>query len=503
MHKLQKMWTGFTSGSHFKFFPLFFLLLLFCNHGVLFYPPQWDEILGLHNQALFLAGHNFSFSQLWAPGQHSFEGSNVYQYGVLPVLHAIWYTFFSPKTVHLLGHLLNMICMAGAAAFLSSILRNRNVSAGCAFGWGIAALTEPLLYSQTLSLGQEPPLILATVAVLWLAQRERWRAMMILAFLAVFLKTSAAVLTFALFLWLLLRLSADRTQWKTLRIPLAGLFVIVLFQLFLLQHNVNIAGGGIHTSGAAAADGSRSLPIYFLRKAWFHAELYFPVLSLIFCAGGAAWGIRTVRQRKMDWFCAVLFLVCAGYAGAYLIARTALPRYMAVAVIPAILLLALNWNPRPCLLIPVIAFFCIAPVFYRPLSFGVRCSGEYLERNAEHVNQTRANMELCRFLEENGQGVPVVAPWPIVQMLTMPELGYVTKPLPQVYSGRVPFYAPVRKLTQPYDSMPEGTLFVYQENDFEKTGMSNPPLNPPAKNETLFQAGGIRGFTLVYRRLKR
>lgn len=503
MLRLQKMWTGLASGSHFKFFPLFFLLLLFCHSGILFNPPQWDEILGLHNQALFLAGHHFSFTQLWAPGQHSFEGSNVYQYGILPVLYAAWYTLFSPKTVHLLGHLLNMACMAGAATFLASILRYRNVSAGCAFGWGIAALTEPLLYGQTLSLGQEPPLILAAVAVLWLAQRERWRSMLVLAFLAVFLKTSAAVLTFALFLWLLLRLLADRTQWKTLRMPTAGLFAIFLLQLFLLQHNVNIAEGGIHTSGAAAADGSRSLPLYFLRKGWFHAELYFPVLSLISCAGYIAWGIRAARQHKTDWFSAALFLVCAGYAGAYLIARTALPRYMAVAVIPALLLLALNWNARPRHLLPVILFFCIAPVFYRPLSFGVRCSGEYLERNAEHISQTRANQELCRFLEENGQHVPVVAPWPIVQMLTMPELGYVTKPLPQVYSGRVPFYAPVKKLTQPYDSMPEETLFVYQENDFEKTGMSNPPLNPPAANETLFQAKGIRGFTLVYRRLKR
>lgn len=500
MQWLLKMRTGFVSGSHFKFFPVFFLLILVCNTHLFFNPPQWDEILGLHNQALFLAKHHFSFSELRAPGQHSFEGSNVYPYGVLPILYAVWYSLFSPETVHLLGHLLNMACMAGAATFLMSILRNRGFPAGCAFGWGIAALVEPLLYGQTLSLGQEPPLILAAVAALWLAERQRWKALLVVAFLAVFLKTSAAVLTLALFSGLLLRVLCDRSQWKTLRAPVIGLFLIFLFQLLLLQHNVNMTAGGVHTSGTAAADGSRALPLYLLRKAWFHAELYFPVAGLIFGAGCIAWGVRMIRERKIDRFAAAVFLVCAGYAGAYLIARTALPRYMAVAVMPMILLLALNWKARSVPLILIIGF-CIAPVFYKDLPFGIRCSGEYLERSAEHVNQTRANRELCRFLEANCSDVPVVAPWPIVQMLTMPELGYVKKPLANVYSGRVPDYAPVRKLTLPYDSMPKETVFVYQENDFENTGMSNPPLNPPEAHETLFQAKGIPGFTLAYRRI--
>ena len=48
--------------------------------------------------------------------------------------------------------------------------------------------------------------------------------------------------------------------------------------------------------------------------------------------------------------------------------------------------------------------------------------------------------------------------------------------------------------------MPPDTLFVYQENDFEKYGMSNPSLRPPPENETLFRARGIAGFTLVYKK---
>ena len=55
-------------------FLLFFIVLLLLNLSWVWNPPHWDEILGLHNQAVFLAKHHFSFAELWAEGQHSFEG---------------------------------------------------------------------------------------------------------------------------------------------------------------------------------------------------------------------------------------------------------------------------------------------------------------------------------------------------------------------------------------------------------------------------------------------
>ena len=180
------MRTGLASGSHFKFFPLFFLLILLCNIHLIYNPPHWDEIIGLHNQALFLAKHNFSFAELHAPGQHSFEGSNVYPYSILPILHAVWYSLFPPKTVHLLGHLLNFACMAGTATLLTSVLRSRGVSALCAAGWGIAFLLEPLTYGQTIALGLEPALTFGVMLALWFADRERWNCAMAAAFLTVF-----------------------------------------------------------------------------------------------------------------------------------------------------------------------------------------------------------------------------------------------------------------------------------------------------------------------------
>ena len=77
--------------SPFRVFLSFFLLLLLFNAGWWFNPQHWDEILGLHNQAVFLAKHHFSFSELWRPEQHSFEGSDVYRFGILPLLYAVLY----------------------------------------------------------------------------------------------------------------------------------------------------------------------------------------------------------------------------------------------------------------------------------------------------------------------------------------------------------------------------------------------------------------------------
>ena len=136
----------FLAGAGFPgAFCCFFFLLLLLNLSYLWNPPHWDEIIGLHNQALFLAKHHFSFAELWAPEQHSFEGANVYRFGLLPVMYGILYSLFSPQTVHLIGHIFNIACIAGAGTILFQILKRNSFSPPLALLWTLAAFSEPVI----------------------------------------------------------------------------------------------------------------------------------------------------------------------------------------------------------------------------------------------------------------------------------------------------------------------------------------------------------------------
>lgn len=495
----------FLAGAGFPgAFCCFFFLLLLLNLSYLWNPPHWDEIIGLHNQALFLAKHHFSFAELWAPEQHSFEGSNVYRFGLLPVMYGILYSLFSPQTVHLIGHIFNIACIAGAGTILFQILKRNSFSPPLALLWTLAAFSEPVISGRIAALGQECALIFCIMLALWFGFRKRWFLALGIVFFAGFIKASAVVLSLAFLLALLIRILWCRKEWRSLLLPLVGGVICFLIQFWMLQHNVDISAGGVHSPGTPVRDGGGSLLFFLLRKFYFHYELYFPVLYSIILLGGILFCVNWFRRRDFQseerMFQLFVLLTVLGYFGAYLVAKIALPRYMAAASIPASLLLAQNlgrFRRAGAFLLIFAGLF--GPIFYQELPFGIRRSGEYLERSREYLRDIDSNRYLCTFLEEY-RDFPIVVSWPLAQMLTMPEMGYVKKPFPQVYSGRVPFYAPVRKLEKTADEMPADTIYVYHENDFENTEMSGPSLLPDRDDIALFRDTTLGGLVIVYRR---
>lgn len=496
----------FCSGlSFFSAFLVFLTLLLLRNGAYLFYPPHWDEIIGVHNQALFLLRHHFDFSALWTSAQHTFEGSNVYPFSLLPVFYACLYAFLPPEWVHFCGHLLNNACIAGAAACFFRILRGKYAASGVsAFLWTLALLAEPLLGGRSAALDLEAPMVCALAVSILLISEERFFPALALLLFSGFLKPSGAVTALAFLLISAFLLLKDRHAWKK-HLPEVLCAAVCFMILFLMtQHHVPLASSGIHSvsPSGAARDGGNSVLLFLCRKLLYHYELYFPVLLSVLAAGVllCLQHLRFSGKEDDRAFRIFLLLSAGGYLLAYLIARTALPRYLSAAVFPAYLLFASNWKWKPkTAALLLIAAGSVAPYFYKPLPFGIRRSGEYLERSRAFLRDIEANRRLCRFLEGFREH-PIVVPWPIVQMLTIPEMGYVKEPFPKVYSSLVPFYAPVRKLDVPLDRMPDDTVFVYQENDWETTGRSNPSLRPGIDTLCIWKDSTLGGLTLVYRR---
>lgn len=497
----------FCSGlSFFPSFLFFFAILLLRNSTILFYPPHWDEIIGVHNQALFLLKHDFNFLELWTTVQHSFEGSNTYPLSVIPVFYACLYAILPPEWVHFTGHLLNQACIAGSAACFFLILREKfEISGGASILWTLAFLAEPLLAGRSAALDLDAPLICALSVFFLLISKEKILPALAVLLFSGFVKPSSAVTSLAFLLTALFVLGQNRREWKRHLPAVLGAGVCFLILFLMTQHHVPLAAAsGIHTASQTgiARDGGNSVFLFLCRKLIFHYELYFPVLLTVLFTGSLLSLIRIFRERKKEElrFQLLLLLTAGGYVLAYLIAKTALPRYLSTAVFPAYLLLASNWKwKRKSAAFLLILIGMTAPLFYKQLPFGIRRSGEYLERSRAFLYDIEANRRLCRFLETY-RGHPIVAPWPIVQMLTMPEMGYVKSPFPKVYSGLVPFYAPVKKLDRPLGEMPDDTIFVYQENDWETTGRSNPCLRPGRDTIAIWKDSTLGGLTLVYRR---
>jgi hypothetical protein len=118
-------------------------------------------------------------------------------------------------------------------------------------------------------------------------------------------------------------------------------------------------------------------------------------------------------------------------------------------------------------------------------------SGEYLERSREYLEDLWANQAACKLLETQYFDCPVVAKWPFVQMLTVPEMGYVTKALPNVYCACMPIkYAKVN-VYYPDMRMPDNTLYIYSYNTFETWKAFGPSLFPSKES----------GCRIIYRNM--
>ena len=274
--------------------------------------------------------------------------------------YGVLYRFLPPQTVHLIGHLFNMACIAGAGTILFQILKRSGVSPKISLLWTFAAFSEPVISGRIAALGQECALVFCTMAVLWFAFRRNWYGTLGVLVLAGFVKPSAVILSLAFLLYLGSRMVFDRSRRGTLFLPLALGIACFLLHYWMLQHNVDVSGGGVHAPGMPVRDGRGSLALFLLRKFYYHYGLYFPVLFSVILFGTAVFFRNLLSDRRHPaegaaatgegaaeengkkigegiaenstekrFFALFVLLIVFGFVGAYLIAKIALPRYLA------------------------------------------------------------------------------------------------------------------------------------------------------------------------------
>jgi hypothetical protein len=485
---------------------LVFCVLLVWNCRYLNNPPYWDDILGLHNQAVWLAKNNFNVIKLWQPGQDFWQGgSNIYRFGMMPYLYGLLYTVFSPAYVHVAGHLFNMACLAVAFALFFSVLRQIAGSAVLALLWCIAAVCEPVMAGRTAALGQECPLVMLVAFVIYFVFNKRYWHALLFVMIAMLVKMTAVIPALALSVWFLTRrlLPEDLFENKDLPEKINALTIVTAF--YALGSFIMLT---IFEVDYTFDDWSLSLGQKLFDKLPLLVPLQFLVLVGIAVTGCWCFFTKLFKHKKIteqDWFSVFVLIMTGGFWVSFLMYPGILPRYTAMIVFPMMLLLAINLPKKvsiaAVLLLVVGGMFLNTGYLMRKLPGAHSCSGEYLERSREYLADLKQNQKVCKFLEKRACTYPILAKWPFVQMLTMPEMGYVEKPLPSVYdAGKIHAKYTKARVFPGKDKMPAQTLYVFVANSFEFWPKFGIPLMPKNGDKIIYSDNTLGGFILIYQR---
>lgn len=490
---------------------LSFLFIVILNSACLNNPPYWDDILGLHNQAVWLAKNNFDILGLWQSGDYLSGGSNIYRFGVIPYFYAVLYSLFSPVIVHIIGHLFNMSCIAAAFGISYSLLRKFEVNNYLALLWCTAVLCEPVMAGRTAALGQECPLICATLASIYFIFNKKYCLGVLLIFAAMLCKMTAGILVTAFVVWLVLSIFIDKEKPpKSLKRYYPYLIAGILLMLVFLFDTFSAKGELLRFND------NTFMRFFFILKHHFSKLLIVQFAALCMMVLLTICGIIVlIKNRKLSElpekysFSLFLLILCGGFWASYGLCALPLPRYSAFIVFPMYIFIAVNTQLEKkhlsiifMLILLIFGIINLNGAFYPQLRIWQLRSGDNLERSREFIDDLWANQGACRFLEEHGFNRPVVAKWPYVQMLTIPEMGYVTKALPNVYGACFPIkYADV-KVYPPGTKMPDDALYIFVDNSFAVWKQFGPSLLPPQNCKVIF-ANQVRGGRLIIYENKR
>ena len=403
--------------SPFFQFAALFLLLLFFNFDSLTAPPFWDDIIGLHTQSVWLARNQFDLQGLISAPRS--PGSPLYNlFSPMAYIYAAAYRFTTPEATRLLAHMLNIASIAGCGVLLWRMAGKTSVFLKilCLAG----ALSCPLTVSACAGMGQESLLAFLIFLSLFLKFKRCAAGAWSVSVISWFFKLTGALLTLAyLCEKLFLCVRQKKVKLKNLAFCL---FVAVAAIGYYLWH---FSGQQTHFKWKIEDVFSLICNAYWSLLPLFAAALLLNRKRIWSCRlrGGAAF---------------VLLFWCANFFSS----MAALPRYGTVIVFPVFYLLGAGLRrislKSGCCIAGIVLVFHLCNLYgtFLPAPRPVELhDGSFMERSREFTIMRSQDAEFCRLLEREKGDRPLVCTWPMLQMLTVPEFGYVASPLKNVYAG--------------------------------------------------------------------
>jgi hypothetical protein len=432
---------------------LAFFAALFATHAnSLFDPPYWDALSGAFTQAHWQATHSFSPFYLLADTPNFNDGGAcVYPFSVYPMIVGAFERFgVGVAATFCVMHLVSLAAGAGMLAATYRLAR-RACGGGLALLATIAVATLPLFRAVVSQMNMDVLLGACTVLAFLAIEERRCRAAVSWSACALLVKPTGIIVVVALFGMLLLRrlrpgwfeTSALERQTLTRSLAaLAGLFVLFCAELATIAHFGKSPPGVSFLGGAVP---------FLAKRLWTLPEFGLALLAL---ALALPFVVRRVRRRQAATIEIDGLVFAVAFVGFYCQYENVLPRYFAQAfpiVLVALVATASGVLSRGVVAGALVLFAAFGllnahgrfhpmkladwsvPGDPRPL---VTNDGWLLERSLEYRDDLDLNRSIaaaCEALRDN----TIVAGWPILQLLGLPRLGYVTS-APRLASAETP-----------------------------------------------------------------
>lgn len=486
-------------------------------------PPYWDAVFGIWFEAHFLEETDFDYRRLRYEEKHGTRGGAYsYMTSIVPTALAVAFRLVPDSRVVITGyHWFNFACAAATIATVWLVLRSRAGPVGATLV-ALALVTTPVFSAQVDMASMELPLTLSALGAGLLAAGRRWRGAAIACLVTFAIKTTGLLVAVAAAGLAVLDLATARRgsrQWRRALAGLAALTLVIGVALLVVRW------GG-------------TLPFHLDPKnrpdiaGLVAALVWFPDLVVYFGLVFAAWAIlaaasfarvaqrsrpgnirRTVRlwlRLEPQVLFGVLFVPLVILSTTRLVL---IPRYV-IVTLPFVALMAgrLLYRPKPSrvgghlILALVIGanllnqdgsyYPSIAGAFGRPYAR----TGAMLERSREYFADHAANTAALERLAQIGDE-PILAGHPFVYALSVPRLGYVSRPLHgftlNEFSDSWPFFADIA--TTPIDSLPAEPVIVKVDNSYYHQSIRLAIPDPEPGDEILF-ADGLEPPLVVFRK---
>jgi hypothetical protein len=454
-----------------KLFSVLFGCLLVTNLPYLLAPPYWDAVVGVYAQGIWLKAHHYDFAELMRQPSYRAGGPNVnILYAAAPVVGGLLAEVPRDLAFFLL-HVTTLV-LAALTGTIWGVLLMEIVPAGVAACWVAAGMLEPAWSGQTAAIYLEVPLVCAVSMSLLLTQRSRFVAAAAVLMGAFFIKQSALLLALCLWVWLAVL--------RVFRIP-GGPPLGAAWPL-LVPAPLMLLLGRLSSERMDADTEVFDRVRHALNVMWFDTPMV-TVLSgvviLVLMVGVARHRMNLLDARHpRPLMLLLVLLLCAFWAG-FVLHPYPLPRYITLIGFPLVALGAFITAPRkrawlvPALVTAVHIINQNGALFPTLPSTHAR-SGEMLERSREWLEDQEGQLAVCKEIQKL-DGIPVVAKYPFVQMLTLPELGCVDRAVAHVFAaGRVPTYTSANSFAALPPNVP--VAVVYSPNAFEFS--FHPSLQP-------------------------
>ncbi|MDP6052621.1 MAG: hypothetical protein QF879_09750 [Candidatus Latescibacteria bacterium] len=444
----------------------FFLSLCIFRYEVLFFPPYWDSITGLFAQAIWLDEHQFDYYKLiYETPDYAQNGARSYIFSFHPTLQALLIRLIPDTSLLLLvNHLLLFGYASVALVAFYHLLRyqfTKDISLlGC-----FLLLGFPLFITQADALYMEMPLLAFSLSALACTIYRRPVLGACLAMLAMYTKPTGIICVATLFVFNLIDLTVTRRQRRAACGILGICVLLFIMQWFLYQTFYQEIDDAFRFMRGALKGFFQSMPDFLMLYLIFGL---FTGLTLKRHLQEASFTIKpffiTLFKDRLN---ILMIVFLSWFTLFYMNIIIILPRYFLLCL-PVLLFglislmvryLKRTWLIRSGILILTGLF--LYNLSGRLYSAYPKNDGFILERSLEYMDDMRLNIQLAKRLEEKYADTTIITSWPYIQMLVLPQLGYVTKPLNAVTINGPLSYGPFTKAAATKD-----TVWVYGPNCF-------------------------------------